>query len=51
MNTRVEIEMLDSSWLIFCFVLIARTAPAILAWGMQKADFPRTGKEVELTVK
>ena len=47
MNTGVEREMLESSWLIFCSILVARTAPAISDWGAEKADFPSILDELE----
>ena len=40
MNTGEEREMLDSSWLIFCSILVARMAPAISDWGAEKVDLP-----------
>ena len=43
----LERERLNNSWLIFCSILVARTAPAISDWGMEKADFPRTLAELE----
>ena len=47
MSTGVEREMLNSSWLIFCSILVARTAPAISGWGVEKVDFPRILAELE----
>ena len=47
MNTGGAREMLDSSWLIFCFILVARTAPAISDWGAEKADLPSIFDELE----
>ena len=39
--------MLDSSWLIFCFILVAKTAPAISDKGTEKADLPSILNELE----
>ena len=46
-NTGVERETLYSSWLIICYILVARTAPAISDWGAEKADFPNILAELE----
>ena len=47
MNTGLEREKLYSSWLIFCSILVARTAPVISDWGAEKADFPNILAELE----
>ena len=47
MNTGEERERLNSLWLIFCSILVARTAPAISDWGAEKADFPNIMAELE----
>ena len=46
-NTGGERDTLDNSWLIFCSILVARTAPAISDWGAEKADFPIIFAELE----
>ena len=46
-NTGGERDTLDNSWLIFCSILVARTAPAISDRGAEKADFPRIFAELE----
>ena len=48
MNTGDEREMLYNSWLIFCCILVAITALAILHWWGEKADFPRTMQQLEM---
>ena len=47
MNTGEERERLNSLWLIFCSILVSRTAPAISDWGAEKADFPNIMAELE----
>ena len=46
-NTGLERETFYSSWLIFCSILVARTAPAISVWGAENADFPNILAELE----
>ena len=46
-NTGGERDTLDNSWLIFCSILVARTAPTISDWGAEKVDFPRIFAELE----
>ena len=51
MNTGDKREMLYSSLLIFCCILVARTAPAILNYGTENAYFPRTLQELEMSLR
>ena len=46
-NTVEKRDTLDNSWLILCSILVARTAPAILDWGPENADFPSILAELE----
>ena len=47
MKTGEDRETFESSCLIFCSILVARTAPAISDWGAEKADFPSILEKLE----